>query len=190
VIGRDTLIAPHCIVGPGVEIGSNCHIGPFCYLEHCRISAEVHIEPFSHISEATILERSGVGPFARLRPGTLLEQGSKVGNFCEIKKSRIGEGSKVSHLSYIGDADIGRRVNVGAGTITCNYDGKNKHKTFIEDGAFIGSDTQLIAPVRVGKNAVVAAGTSVSKDVPEGSLVLTRVPQRHILDWHARKRKS
>lgn len=190
VIGQDTIIAPHCVLGPGVVVGPKCRIGPFCYLEKCHIGADVHVEAFSHLSGAEIAGHSGVGPFARLRPGTVLEQGSKVGNFCEIKKSRIGEGSKVSHLSYIGDADIGRKVNVGAGTITCNYDGVNKHKTVVEDGVFIGSDTQLIAPVCIGKNAVLAAGTSVSKDVPAGALAITRSPQKHIPDWHERKKKS
>ncbi|HIJ84909.1 MAG: glmU [Magnetococcales bacterium] len=189
-IGRDTVIAPHCILGPGVDIGPNCHIGPFCHLEESNIGPGVHIESFSHLNGAKVLGHNSVGPYARLRPGALLERGSKVGNFCEIKKSRIGEESKVSHLAYIGDADIGRKVNVGAGTITCNYDGKNKHKTVIEDGVFIGSDTQLIAPVRLGKNAVIAAGTSVSKDVPEGALAITRTLQKHIPDWHERKKKS
>ncbi|MBF0147214.1 MAG: bifunctional UDP-N-acetylglucosamine diphosphorylase/glucosamine-1-phosphate N-acetyltransferase GlmU [Magnetococcales bacterium] len=188
-IGRDTNIAPHNILGPGVVIGSQCQIGPFCHLVDTTIGPEVHIDAFSHLEGANIVGHSGVGPFARLRPGALLERGAKVGNFCEIKKSRIGEGSKVSHLAYIGDADIGRKVNVGAGTITCNYDGKNKFKTVIEDGVFIGSDTQLIAPVRLGRDAVIAAGTSVSKDVPEGALAITRVPQRHIPDWHQRKKK-
>ncbi|MBF0435596.1 MAG: bifunctional UDP-N-acetylglucosamine diphosphorylase/glucosamine-1-phosphate N-acetyltransferase GlmU [Magnetococcales bacterium] len=188
-IGRDTIIAPHCVLGPSVAVGANCQIGPFCCLENCQIGSDVHIEAFSHVNGAEIAAQSGVGPFARLRPGAVLEQGSKVGNFCEIKKSRIGAGSKVSHLSYIGDADIGRKVNIGAGTITCNYDGVNKHKTVIEDGVFIGSDTQLIAPVRIGKNAVLAAGTSASKDVPEGALAITRSPQKHIPEWHERKKK-
>ncbi|MBF0133272.1 MAG: bifunctional UDP-N-acetylglucosamine diphosphorylase/glucosamine-1-phosphate N-acetyltransferase GlmU [Magnetococcales bacterium] len=187
-IGRDTTIFSHCILGPGVEIGSHCQIGPFCHLEASHIAASVHIESFSHLNGAKVAAGSHVGPYARLRPGALLEEGSKVGNFCEIKKSRIGEGSKVSHLAYIGDADIGRKVNVGAGTITCNYDGKNKFKTVIEDGVFIGSDTQLIAPVRLGKNSVIAAGTSVSKDVPEGALAITRSPQKHVPNWHERIR--
>ncbi|MBF0110308.1 MAG: bifunctional UDP-N-acetylglucosamine diphosphorylase/glucosamine-1-phosphate N-acetyltransferase GlmU [Magnetococcales bacterium] len=188
-IGRDTVIAPQCILGPGVKIGSDCRIGPFCHMVDSAIGDKVHIEPFCHLEGAEVTGDSGVGPFARLRPGARMQRGSKVGNFCEIKKSTIGEGSKVSHLAYIGDAEIGRKVNVGAGTITCNYDGKNKHKTVIEDGVFIGSDTQLIAPVRLGKNAVIAAGTSVAKDVPEGALAITRSPQKHVPDWNERKKK-
>lgn len=189
-IGRDTVIAPHCVLGPGVDIGEDCTVGPFCHIEKSHIGQGVHIESFSHLNGAKIGEHCSVGPFARLRPGAILERSAKVGNFCEIKKTRIGEGSKVSHLAYIGDADIGNKVNVGAGTITCNYDGKNKHKTIIEDGVFIGSDTQLIAPVHLGKNSVIAAGTSVTKDVPEGSLAITRSPQKHINNWHDRKKTS
>ena len=124
-----------------------------------------------------------IGPFARLRPGTELERGSKVGNFVEVKNSSIGENSKASHLSYIGDTTVGRSVNIGAGTITCNYDGVNKHKTVIGDGAFIGSDTQLVAPVTVGENATIAAGTTVSKDAPADALTVGRTKQTTIKGW-------
>ena len=130
-----------------------------------------------------------IGPFARIRPGTETGTNVKVGNFVETKKARIGDGSKISHLSYIGDAEVGAQVNVGAGTITCNYDGVNKHQTIIEDGAFIGSDTQLIAPVRVGKGAFIGAGSSLSKDAPAGKLTLSRSRQQTIEHWQPPQKK-
>ena len=132
--------------------------------------------------------RCHVGPFAHLRPGTRLGAGVRVGNFVETKKARLGAGAKASHLSYLGDAEIGRRVNVGAGTITCNYDGYSKFKTVIGDDVFIGSDTQLVAPVRVGRGALVAAGTTVTKDVPAGALVVSRTPQKTVPGWADRRR--
>ena len=135
---------------------------------------------FSHLEDTKIKNKVEVGPYARLRPGSILEDNSKVGNFVEIKKSNIGKGSKVNHLSYIGDALIGKKVNIGAGTITCNYDGKNKFKTTIKDSAFIGSNTSLIAPVTIGKNSLVGAGSSISKNVKDNSLALTRTEQRNL----------
>jgi bifunctional UDP-N-acetylglucosamine pyrophosphorylase/glucosamine-1-phosphate N-acetyltransferase len=131
-----------------------------------------------------------VGPFARLRPGTVLHEGARVGNFVEVKKSVIGAHSKANHLSYIGDADVGRDVNIGAGTITCNYDGAHKHQTVIEDGAFIGSDTQLVAPVRVGKDATIGAGSTITRDAPPGGLTLSRVKQQHLAEWKRPRKKK
>src|SRR5262249_54275356 len=148
----------------------------------------VHVKPYCVLTDCTVGPGAIIGPFAHLRPGTELAEQVHIGNFVETKKSRIGKGSKANHLSYLGDAVIGAAVNVGAGTITCNYDGKNKNTTVIEDDAFIGSDTQLIAPVKVGARAYVAAGTTVTKDVPAGALVLTRAPQKLVEGYEGRKR--
>src|SRR5439155_3998515 len=131
-----------------------------------------------------------VGTWAHVRPGSVLENEVHVGNFVETKKTRLGRGSKANHLSYLGDADIGAKVNVGCGTITCNYDGVNKHKTIIEDGAFIGSDSQLVAPVRIGKGAYVGAGSTITRDVPPDSLALTRIPQRNVEGWATKRREE
>jgi len=141
------------------------------------------------IESSTISDNAVVGPFAHLRPGSLIGRSAKIGNFVEIKKSTIGEGTKASHLSYLGDAEIGKNVSSGAGTITCNYDGTKKHKTTIEDNVFVGSDTQFIAPVRVGKGAYIGAGSTITKDVPSLSLAVSRTEQRHIEQW-AIKRQS
>jgi bifunctional UDP-N-acetylglucosamine pyrophosphorylase/glucosamine-1-phosphate N-acetyltransferase len=139
--------------------------------------------PFSHIENATLESKVNVGPFSRIRPGSYLAQGSRVGNFVEIKKSKVGENSKINHLSYVGDASIGKNVNIGAGTITCNYDGKKKNKTKILDGAFIGSNTSLIAPIKIGKKAIVGAGSALSKNVKDKSLSLTRTKQIEIKNY-------
>ncbi|MBF0161530.1 MAG: bifunctional UDP-N-acetylglucosamine diphosphorylase/glucosamine-1-phosphate N-acetyltransferase GlmU, partial [Magnetococcales bacterium] len=150
IIGQDSVIAPQVILGEGTLIGPDCHIGPFCEIRQSHLGAGCQVKGFCHLEGAVLEGGSEVGPYARLRPGTQLATGAKVGNFCEIKKSHIGAGSKVNHLSYIGDTQMGKGVNVGAGTITCNYDGVHKHQTIIEDGVFIGSDSQLVAPVRIG----------------------------------------
>jgi len=139
--------------------------------------------PFTHIEKATLQENVNVGPFSRIRPGTVLSKGSRVGNFVEVKKSKIGKNSKINHLSYIGDSNIGMNVNIGAGTITCNYDGKRKNKTRIMDGAFIGSNTALIAPIKIGKKAIVGAGSSLTNNVKNKSLVLTRAKQIEIKNY-------
>ena len=163
------------------KIGKNVKIEPFVMIgEKVTIGNNVIIKSFSHLEDTKIKNKVEVGPYARLRPGSILEDNSKVGNFVEIKKSKIGKGSKVNHLSYIGDASVGKQVNIGAGTITCNYDGKNKFKTTIKDSAFIGSNTSLIAPVTIGKNSLVGAGSSISKSVKDNSLVLTRAEQRNL----------
>jgi bifunctional UDP-N-acetylglucosamine pyrophosphorylase/glucosamine-1-phosphate N-acetyltransferase len=164
--GKNVIINPYVVIGKKTKIGNN-----------------VEILPFTHIENATLESNVSVGPFSRIRPGSYLSKGSRIGNFVEIKKSKLGKNSKVNHLSYVGDAIIGNNVNIGAGTITCNYDGKKKNKTKILDGAFIGSNTSLIAPVKIGKNAVVGAGSAVSKNVQDKSLALTRAQQLVIKNY-------
>lgn len=189
-IGRDVFIDVDVILEGKVEIGDNVRIGPFCHIKDCRIGDGVEIHSHCHLEGAQIDAGCSVGPFARLRPDTVMHAGVRVGNFVEVKKSVIGAHSKANHLSYIGDAEVGRDVNIGAGTITCNYDGANKHKTVIEDGAFIGSDTQLVAPVRVGKDATVGAGSTITKDTPAGGLTLSRVKQQHVAGWKRPQKKK
>ena len=179
-IAADVSIDINVILEGEVDIGSDSSIGAHCVLRNVKIGRGVNIEPMSHIEDAVIGDHCSVGPFARIRPGTHMHSGAKVGNFVEVKKSEIGEGSKVSHLSYIGDTTMGNNVNIGAGTITCNYDGVNKHQTTIGDNAFIGSDTQLIAPVTVGAGATIGAGSSISRDAPDEQLTLTRTQQKSI----------
>lgn len=182
-IGRDSFIDINVIFEGSVEIGSNVTIGAGCVITNSKIADGCKIKPYSVIEGAEIENTVHVGPFARLRPGTHLHPHSRVGNFVEIKNTELGEGSKAGHLSYLGDSEIGRDVNIGAGTITCNYDGANKHKTIIKDGAFIGSDTQLVAPVTVGKNATIGAGSTITKDTDDDSLTLSRAEQRTIKGW-------
>jgi bifunctional UDP-N-acetylglucosamine pyrophosphorylase/glucosamine-1-phosphate N-acetyltransferase len=188
-IGRDVVIDVDVILEGRVEIGDNVRIGPFCLIRDCKIGDSAEIHSHCHLEGAQIGAECSIGPYARLRPDTVLQEGAKIGNFVEVKKSTIGPHSKANHLSYIGDSEVGRDVNIGAGTITCNYDGANKHKTVIEDGAFIGSDTQLVAPVRVGKNTTIGAGSTITKDTPAGGLTLSRVKQQHVADWK-RPRKN
>jgi len=166
-----------------VKIGSHVSIGPNNIIKNTIIGNNVEINANCVIEDAEIGADSRIGPFARVRPETRLAEQTHIGNFVEIKKSEIGRGSKVNHLSYIGDSVIGKDVNIGAGTITCNYDGANKHQTIIEDNVFVGSDTQLVAPVRVGSGATIAAGTTVTKDVPADELVLSRVKQESRKGW-------
>jgi bifunctional UDP-N-acetylglucosamine pyrophosphorylase/glucosamine-1-phosphate N-acetyltransferase len=161
-----------------VTLADDVTIGAHCVLRNATIGAGTRVEPFTHIDGATVGAQAVLGPYARLRPGATLADEVHVGNFVEVKNAIIGAGSKANHLTYIGDADVGARVNVGAGTITCNYDGANKHRTVIEDDVFVGSDTQLVAPVRVGRGVTIAAGTTVWKDVPEGTLVLNEKTQK------------
>jgi bifunctional UDP-N-acetylglucosamine pyrophosphorylase/glucosamine-1-phosphate N-acetyltransferase len=187
-IGPDTVIYPFVTIEGQTTIGSNCVIEPGAHLINVTIADDVHIKTGTVAEDAIIDAKAAVGPYAHLRPGTKLGRKVKVGNFVETKKAIFGEGAKASHLSYIGDADIGSDVNIGAGTITCNYDGVNKHKTTIEDGAFIGSDSQLVAPVRIGKGAYVGAGSTITKDVPPAALALSRTPQRIIEEWANRKK--
>ncbi len=156
----------------------------------CAVGDRVHIKSGSVLSEARVGDGTDVGPMAHLRPGTELIGENKIGNFVETKKATIGRGSKASHLAYIGDAEVGAGVNIGCGTITCNYDGVNKHRTVIEDDVFVGSDTQFVAPVRIGKGALIGAGSTITKDVPPQSLALSRAEQKVIEGWVARKRKK
>lgn len=179
-VASDVTIDINVILEGAVEIGSGCCIGANSVLRNVKLGEDVTIEPMSHLEDAVIDAQCSVGPFARIRPGTHLHPNAKVGNFVEVKKSEIGEGSKVSHLSYIGDTIMGGNVNIGAGTITCNYDGVNKHQTVIGDNAFIGSDTQLIAPVSVGTGATIGAGSTISRDAPDEQLTLTRTQQKSI----------
>lgn len=182
--GEDVVIDINCIFEGVNQLGSGVSIGPNCVIKDATIGDNVIIKANTVIEGPVTLEADvQVGPFARLRPHTALAVGAKVGNFVETKKANIGPGSKISHLSYIGDAELGSEVNVGAGTITCNYDGVNKHMTEINDGAFIGSNTSLVAPVAVGKNATVGAGSTISRDVPDESLAIARGKQRTIVTW-------
>ena len=165
-IGKNVIINPYVIIGKKVKIGNNVTINSFSHLEDCKIKNEVE-----------------VGPYARLRPGTILEEGSKIGNFVEVKKSKVGNKSKINHLSYIGDSDIGKGVNVGAGTITCNYDGVKKSKTKIKDNVFIGSNSSLVAPITLEKNSIVGAGSVITKKVKKNSLALTRSSQTEVKNY-------
>ncbi len=183
VCGADVTIDVNCIFAGDVEIADGAYIGPNCLIRDSQIGINAHIAGHCDISGAIIESACQVGPFARLRPGTRLAVGAKVGNFVETKNSAIGQGSKVNHLSYVGDAELGTGVNVGAGTITCNYDGANKHRTVVEDDAFIGSGTQLVAPVRVGRGATIGAGSTIRRDTPTGTLTVSGSAQRTITGW-------
>ena len=187
-VGADTVIHPGVILEGHTRVGSACEIHAHVRISDSELADRVTVNNFCVISGARIADGASVGPFAHLRPETALGERAKVGNFVELKKTTLGNGSKANHLSYLGDATIGSNVNVGAGTITCNYDGERKHPTVIEDGAFIGSDTQLIAPVKVGKGAYVGAGSSITEDVPPGSLGIARGRQTNIPGWVDRKK--
>lgn len=188
-IGRDTVVLPMTFISGKTKIGENCTIGPSSRIIDCEIGNSVIVED-SVVRGSRIEDGAQLGPFCHVRPGTLVKREAKVGGFVEVKKSEVGIGSKVPHLSYIGDTHIGDYVNIGAGTITCNYDGANKYQTVVEDGAFIGSDTMLVAPVRVGKDAFTAAGSVITKDVPEGSLSVERTEQVIIDNWTKKRRKK
>lgn len=181
--GRDVFIDVGCVFEGRVDLADGVRIGPHCVIKDARIGAGTHVEAFSHVQDAVVGEGARIGPYARLRPGADIGDEAHVGNFVEIKKSRLGHGSKANHLAYIGDAQVGARVNIGAGTITCNYDGVNKFQTVIEDDAFIGSDTQLVAPVTVGRGATLGAGTTLTKDAPAEQLTISRVAQKTIAGW-------
>ena len=180
-----TLKSPETVfLSNDTKFGKNVTIHPYVVIGNkVKISNNVDILPFTHIENAKIESNVSVGPFSRIRPGAHLLQGSKVGNFVEIKKSKVGKNSKISHLSYVGDTVIGKNVNIGAGTITCNYDGKRKNKTKISDGAFIGSNTSLVAPVKIGKKSIVGAGSVITKNVKDKSLSLTRSGQIEIKNY-------
>lgn len=181
--GMDVEIDTNVIIEGSVTLGDNVVIGAGCVLKDCEIDDNTLVRPYSVIEGATVGEECTVGPFTRLRPGADLRNDSHVGNFVEVKNARLGEGSKANHLTYLGDADIGQRTNVGAGVITCNYDGANKFKTIIGNDVFVGSDSQLIAPVTIADGATIGAGTTLTKDVAEGELVITRAKERKITGW-------
>jgi bifunctional UDP-N-acetylglucosamine pyrophosphorylase / glucosamine-1-phosphate N-acetyltransferase len=189
-IGSDTVVYPFVTIEGTTTIGSRCVIEPGVHLLNVTVGDDVHLRTGTVAENADIGDEASVGPYAHLRPDTRLGRHVRIGNFVETKKAVFGEGAKASHLSYIGDAEVGADANIGAGTITCNYDGVNKHKTVIEDDVFIGSDTQLVAPVRIGKGAYVGAGSTITKDVPPEALALSRTPQRIIEGWATRKRKK
>ena len=181
--GRDVVIDINCIFEGEVVLGDNVQIGANCILKNVKIGAGTSIHANSMIEDSVIGEQANVGPYARLRPGTKLENNTKIGNFVETKKTTVGSGSKINHLSYVGDAALGKNVNVGAGTITCNYDGVNKFKTELADGVFVGSNSSLVAPVKVGVNATIGAGSTVTKTVESEQLVVARAKQRNIDGW-------
>ena len=187
--GQDVTLDINTVLVGDVVIGDRVTVGPNCLILNARIGSGTHIEANSVVDGAVVGEECQVGPFARLRPGTELAARAKVGNFVETKKAYVGEGSKVNHLTYIGDSRIGKGVNVGAGTITCNYDGVNKFQTVMKDGAFIGSNSSLVAPVTIGENATVGAGSVVTKDVPDQGLAVARGQQRNIQNWSRPEKK-
>ncbi len=185
--GKDCVIDVNAILVGKVELGNNVTIGPNTYIEDAIIGDNTSIEAFSHICNANIGANCSVGPYARLREGTVLENAVKIGNFVETKKTSIAEGSKASHLSYLGDATIENNVNIGAGTITCNYDGKEKHPTKIKEGAFIGTNSSLVAPINIGKNAYVGAGSTITKNIPDDALGVARSKQTTKENWSKKK---
>ena len=181
--GAVVRIGPHVVFRKSVQLADGADIGPYTLLRNCKIGADTKIEPFTVIEAAQVGARCRIGPYARIRPETELAEGVQIGNFVEVKKSRIGEGTKVNHLSYVGDSEVGRSVNLGAGTITCNYDGAHKHTTVIGDDVFVGSGTQLIAPVSIGAGATIGAGSTITRDTPPGELTLSRSKQKTHQGW-------
>ena len=187
---REVEIDVGCIFEGKVHLGKGVKIGAYSFIKNTHIASDSHIAPYSHIDQAEIGDRCHIGPFARIRPGSKLQHDVHIGNFVEIKNSEIANFSKANHLSYIGDATIGSHVNIGAGTITCNYDGANKFRTVIEDDVFIGSDTQLVAPVTIGRGATIGAGSTITKDTPAGELTLSRVKQVSVIGWQRPTKKK
>jgi len=187
--GQDVSIDVNCVFEGRVKLGDRVKIGPNCVLRNVTVGADTEVLGFSLLQDAEVGADCRVGPYARLRPGARLEDAVHVGNFVEVKASRIGKGSKANHLAYIGDAEVGAAVNIGAGTITCNYDGAAKHKTVIEDGSFIGSDATLVAPVRIAKGSYIGAGSTISKDTPPGQLTLSRARQVSVPRWTPPRKK-
>jgi bifunctional UDP-N-acetylglucosamine pyrophosphorylase / glucosamine-1-phosphate N-acetyltransferase len=185
----DVAIDVNCIFEGNVSLGERVRIGPNCVLRNVAVGPDTEVLPFSHLEDSRIGARCRVGPYARLRPGASLADEVHIGNFVEVKASRLAEGAKANHLSYIGDAEVGARVNVGAGTITCNYDGAAKHRTIIEDDCFIGSDTTLVAPVRIARGSYIGAGSTINKDTPAGQLTVARARQVSIPGWKPPRKK-
>jgi bifunctional UDP-N-acetylglucosamine pyrophosphorylase/glucosamine-1-phosphate N-acetyltransferase len=189
ICGRDVLLDVNVILEGRVLLGDGVHVGPNCLLRNCEVGAGTVINANCVLDSSVIGSNCAIGPFARMRPGNRLADGVHIGNFVELKNSAIGEGSKANHLSYVGDTDMGARVNVGAGTVTCNYDGANKHRTTIGDGSFIGSGTMLVAPVSVGKDATIGAGSTITKPAPAGKLTIERSRQQTIENWKRPEKK-
>jgi len=187
-VGSGTVLYPDVYLEGTTTVGAGCIIYPNVRIVNSVIEDNVVVRENSVVEDSIVHTGAVIGPFARLRPGTEIMEEAKIGNFVEVKNSKVGAGTKALHLSYLGDADIGKKVNIGAGTITCNYDGLRKHKTVIEDGVFVGSDTQLVAPVKISRGAYIGAGSTITKDVPEDSLAISRTPQRNIQGWAKKKR--
>jgi bifunctional UDP-N-acetylglucosamine pyrophosphorylase/glucosamine-1-phosphate N-acetyltransferase len=187
-IGADTILEPFVQVLGKTRVGADCRIRSYSIVRDSQLADNVLVRPGCIIDQSQIAAGALIGPYSHLRPGSEIGEGAHVGNFVETKKTRLGRGAKANHLSYLGDSEIGEQVNVGAGTITCNYDGVNKHATVIEEGAFIGSDSTLVAPVRIGKGAYVAAGSTITEDVPDDALALGRSRQAIKEGWAAKKR--
>jgi bifunctional UDP-N-acetylglucosamine pyrophosphorylase/glucosamine-1-phosphate N-acetyltransferase len=189
-LGKDVWLGPNVALRGKTRLGDGVRVDLGSVLTDVSVADDTNIKPYSVLSESTIDERVQIGPFSHVRPGTRLDEDVHLGNFVETKKAHLMAGSKANHLAYLGDASIGAKANIGAGTITCNYDGVSKHKTTIEEGAFIGSDSQLVAPVTVGRGAYVGSGSTITKDVPRGSLALTRVKQVNVEGWADRFREA
>jgi bifunctional UDP-N-acetylglucosamine pyrophosphorylase/glucosamine-1-phosphate N-acetyltransferase len=187
--GRDVAIDVNCVFEGAVKLGDRVRVGPNCVLRNVTVGADTEIRAFSLLEEAKVGKRCRIGPYARLRPGASLAEEVHIGNFVEVKASRFGAGSKANHLTYIGDAEVGARVNIGAGTITCNYDGARKHRTVIEDDAFIGSDATLVAPVTIAKGSYIGAGSTISKSTPPGQLTVARARQVSLPGWKPPRKK-
>ena len=187
VSGKDCSIDINVILEGNVELGDNVSIGPNCVIKNAKIGSNTNIEAFSHIDAATVGENCTIGPYARLREGSQIKAEAKVGNFVETKNSILGEGAKANHFTYLGDTEVGKNTNIGAGTITCNYDGKEKHKTIIGSESFVGSNTSIVAPVTVGSNATIAAGSVITKDVPDNALGVGRSKQENKENWSKKK---
>ena len=188
--GRDVSIDVNCVFEGRVRLGDGVRIGPNCVLRNVTLGAGTEVNPFCHLDDAQIGIKCRIGPYARVRPGTHLGEDVHIGNFVEVKASRFGTGSKANHLAYVGDSEVGSKVNIGAGTITCNYDGVSKHRTVIEDECFIGSDSTLVAPVRIAKGSYIGAGSTISKDTPAGQLTVARAKQVSIPGWKPPKKKG
>ena len=187
---RDVSIDVNCVFEGAVTLGDRVRIGPNCVLRNVRIAADTQVHAFSHLEDAAIGARCRIGPYARLRPGAALADEVHIGNFVEVKNSRFGDGSKANHLAYVGDSDVGSRVNIGAGTITCNYDGVNKHRTTIGDGVFVGSNATLVAPVTIADGSYIGAGSTISRDTPAGQLTVARARQISLPAWKPPKKKG
>lgn len=190
VVGQDVIIDVNVIIEGYVKIGNHCAIGPNTFLRDVTIADHVEVKANSYLEGAEVADHCAIGPFARLRPGTVLASRAEVGNFAEIKNTFVGEGSKVHHVSYLGDSELGKQVNIGAGTITCNYDGVNKHRTIIGDKAFIGSNTEIVAPVKIGEGAVIGAGSTITEDAPANQLTLARSRQCTVEGWQRKDKEK